>query len=48
MRKYGIRAGKLLEAFKILCRDFDHILGKGGNYSRGAIIQRRLLIKEIL
>ena len=30
--------GKLLKGFKILCRDFEHILKKGGNYSRRDII----------
>ena len=33
--------GKLLEGFKILCTEFDHILEKGGNYSRGDIIEGR-------
>ena len=39
--------GKLLEAFKILCSDFDHILGKGGNLFKGEMFQGRILIKEI-
>ena len=39
--------GKLFEGFKILCTDFDFISEKGGNYSRGDIIQGRILIKVI-
>ena len=40
--------GKLLEHFKILCTDFDHIFEKKlGDYSRGNIIQERTLIKEL-
>ena len=40
--------GKIFEGFKVLCIDFDQILEKkGGNYSRGDIIQGRILIKEI-
>ena len=40
--------GKLFEGFKLSCTDFDHILEKkGGNYSRGDIVQWRILIEEI-
>jgi hypothetical protein len=40
--------GKLLEGFKILCANFDHTSEKnGGNYTRGDIIQGRILNKEI-
>ena len=41
--------GKLFDGFKILYTDLDHILDKkGANYSRGDIIQGRIIIKEIL
>ena len=42
--------GKLLEAFKIVCNDFDDILEKRGKLfkARGDIIQGRILIKEII
>ena len=39
--------GKLLEAFKILCSDFDHIWGKRGKLFKGDIFQGRILITEI-
>ena len=32
--------GKLLEAFKILCSDFDHIWGKRGETIQGGYFSR--------
>ena len=34
---WHLQVGKLLEAFKILCTDFDHILGKRGETIQGGI-----------
>ena len=39
--------GKLFKDFQILCTDFHLVLVKRGNYSRGDVIQGRILIKEI-
>ena len=40
--------GKLLEAFKMLCTDFDHILEKkGGKLFKGDTLQGKILIKVI-